>query len=50
MSSSNEFSVAEHWTGGFDEKGLQDWAENLRGRLSAPRFGPDRRELLDLAD
>jgi len=37
LSSSNEFSIAEHWTGDFDEKGLQDWAEKLRARLSAPR-------------
>ena len=33
----NEFGVADHWGGGFDEPGLQAWAEGLRGRLSAPR-------------
>jgi small ligand-binding sensory domain FIST len=33
----NEFSVAAHWTGGFDEAGLQKWAEHLRQQLSAPR-------------
>lgn len=33
----NEFAVAGHWNGGFDEAGLQSWAEQLRGRLRAPR-------------
>ena len=33
----NEFSVAAHWSGGFNEAGLQAWAENLRGQLAAPR-------------
>ncbi len=33
----NEFSVAAHWAGGFDEVGLQRWAEDLRRRLAAPR-------------
>ncbi len=33
---SNEFSIAGTWTGGFDEGGLQRWAEDLRGQLSAP--------------
>lgn len=33
----NEFSVAAHWAGGFDEAGLQRWAEDLRRRLAAPR-------------
>ena len=33
---SNEFSVAAHWTGGFDEAGLQAWAEDLRRQLQAP--------------
>ncbi len=33
----NEFSVAAHWSGGFDEAGLQHWAEDLRRRLAAPR-------------
>jgi small ligand-binding sensory domain FIST len=33
----NEFSIAAHWTGGFDEAGLQRWAENLRRQLRAPR-------------
>src|SRR5215475_3675589 len=33
----NEFSVAAHWAGDFDEAGLQRWAENLRNQLAAPR-------------
>jgi small ligand-binding sensory domain FIST len=33
----NEFSVASHWAGDFDETGLQRWAENLRKQLTAPR-------------
>jgi len=33
----NEFSIAALWTGGFDERGLQDWAEDLRSRLRAPQ-------------
>lgn len=31
------FSVSAHWSGGFDEPALQRWAEQLRGRLRAPR-------------
>lgn len=31
------FSVAAHWPGGFDETGLQKWAEDLRRQLSAPQ-------------
>ena len=30
-----EYSVAGHWQGGFDESGLQKWAEELRGHLLA---------------
>jgi small ligand-binding sensory domain FIST len=33
----NEYSIAGHWPGDFDEGGLQRWAEGLRGQLSAPR-------------
>ena len=33
---SNTYSIAAHWPGGFDETGLRDWAENLRGQLPAP--------------
>ncbi len=32
---SNEFSIAGHWSGDFDEGGLQQWAENLRKSLRA---------------
>ena len=31
------YSIAAHWTGGFDENGLRDWAENLRKQLLAPQ-------------
>jgi small ligand-binding sensory domain FIST len=33
----NEFSIAAHWPGGFDEAGLRRWAENLRAQLLAPQ-------------
>src|SRR5690349_4815882 len=33
----SQYSIAGHWAGGFDEAGLRRWAEELRGRLSAPR-------------
>jgi len=33
----NEFSVAGHWPGDFEEAGLQRWAENLRRQLRAPQ-------------
>ena len=33
----NEHSVAAHWPGGFDEAGLQQWAEELRRQLDAPK-------------
>lgn len=33
----NERSVAAHWPGGFDEAGLQGWAEGLRRQLDAPK-------------
>jgi small ligand-binding sensory domain FIST len=55
----NEFAVAAHWKGGFDESGLQVWAEQLRGRLSAqrvslglvfmtPRFFPHAARVLEI--
>lgn len=34
----NEFSIAAHWSGDFDEMALQKWTENLRGQLSAPQI------------
>jgi small ligand-binding sensory domain FIST len=33
----NQFSIAAHWPGGFDEAGLRQWAENLRAQLLAPQ-------------
>ncbi len=33
----NEFSIAAHWPGGFDEAGLRQWAEDLRHQLLAPQ-------------
>ena len=37
MSPGSKFSVAAHWSGDFDERGLQEWAEDLRRRLPAPQ-------------
>ena len=34
----NEFSIAAHWPGGFDETGLRNWAEALRRQLPAPKI------------
>lgn len=33
----NEFAVAGHWQGKFDEAALRSWVEELRKRLHAPR-------------
>ncbi len=33
----SEYSVAGHWSGGFVESALQEWAEKLRRQLPAPR-------------
>lgn len=33
----DEFAIAGHWQGGFDEPALQSWAEHLRQELKAPR-------------
>jgi len=55
----NAFAVAAHWEGGFDEAGLQSWAEELRRRLSAervslglvfmtPRFFPHAGNILEI--
>ncbi len=33
----NEFSIAAHWAGEFEETELQRWAEDLRGQLRAPK-------------
>ena len=32
-----EFAVAAHWNGGFEERVLQTWAGQVRGRLQAPQ-------------
>jgi small ligand-binding sensory domain FIST len=56
---SSEHSVAGHWAGGFDEAGLQGWAEDLRHRLKAPqvslglvflspRFFPHAQQVLEI--
>jgi small ligand-binding sensory domain FIST len=37
MPRQNDYSVAAHWRGGFDEPALQRWVEELRSQLSAPR-------------
>jgi small ligand-binding sensory domain FIST len=34
----NDFSVADHWAGDFDEPALQKWAEQLRQQIAAPRI------------
>ena len=55
----NEFSVAAHWAGGFEETALQAWAENLREQLRAarvslglvfmsPRFFGHARQVLEI--
>jgi small ligand-binding sensory domain FIST len=55
----NEFSIATHWPGGFDETGLRQWAENLRAQLPAaqvslglvfmsPKFFPHARQTLEI--
>lgn len=31
-----EFSIAAHWSEGFDENGLRRWVEQLRGQLPGP--------------
>jgi small ligand-binding sensory domain FIST len=56
---SEKHSIAGHWAGEFDEKGLQQWAENLRWQLQtekislglvfmAPRFFPHARQVLEI--
>jgi small ligand-binding sensory domain FIST len=55
----NQFSVAGHWPGKYDEAGLQRWATHLRERLEAPqvslglvflspRLGPHASAVLEL--
>jgi small ligand-binding sensory domain FIST len=54
-----QYSVAAHWSGDFDDSGLQKWAEELRGKLQAPKaslglvfmapkFFPHATEVLEL--
>jgi small ligand-binding sensory domain FIST len=56
---SDKHSIAGHWAGEFDEKGLQQWAENLRWQLQSqkvslglvfmtPRFFPHARQVLEI--
>ncbi len=33
----NQYSIAAHWAGGFDEAGLRQWAQELRAQLLAPQ-------------
>ena len=55
----SEYSIAAHWPGGFDENGLRDWAEKLRGQLLAqqislglvfmsPKFFPHAKAVLEI--
>jgi len=55
----NEFSIAAHWPGGFNETELRQWAENLRAQLPAaqvslglifmsPKFFPHARQTLEI--
>jgi small ligand-binding sensory domain FIST len=55
----NAYSVADHWTGEYDEAALQAWAESLRGRLQAstvslglvlihPRYASHAHEILEV--
>jgi small ligand-binding sensory domain FIST len=55
----NEYSVAAHWQGGFDEAALQKWVEQLRGQLRAsrvslglvfmtPQFFPHAKQVLEI--
>lgn len=55
----NEHSISAHWQGGFDEAGLQAWAEKLRAQLRAPnvslglvfmspRFFPHAAQVLEI--
>jgi small ligand-binding sensory domain FIST len=55
----SQFSTAAHWSNGFDEAGLQAWAERLRAQLGdapvslglvfmTPRFFPQAKQVLDI--
>jgi small ligand-binding sensory domain FIST len=56
---SNQHSIAGHWAGEFDEKGLRQWAEDLRSQLQglrpslglvfmAPKFFSEARQVLEI--
>src|SRR5690349_9412737 len=56
---SNQYSIAGHWAGEFDEKGLRQWAENLRWQLQggkptlglvfmAPKFFSEAKQVLEI--
>jgi small ligand-binding sensory domain FIST len=55
----NEFSIAAHWPGDFDEAGLREWAEDLRAQFGAqpvslglvfmsPKFFPCAQQTLEI--
>lgn len=55
----NEFSIASHWAGDFDEAALQKWSENLRRQLDppqvslglvfvTPKFFPHAKQILEI--
>ena len=59
MAVNTEYSVAAHWSGGFDEGGLRVWAENLRQQLRSPhvslglvfmtpRYFPHAKQVLEI--
>ena len=43
-----EFAVTAHWNGGFEERALQAWAAQVRGRLHAPQVSLGLLFLTDL--
>ncbi len=56
---SYEFSIAGHWAGEFEEKAIQQWAEDLRRQLTAtrvdlglvfmaPKFFPHAKHILEI--
>lgn len=59
MQNPNDFAVAAHWSGTFDESGVRAWAENLRRDLKSetvslglvfmtPQFFPMATQILEL--
>jgi small ligand-binding sensory domain FIST len=55
----DQHSIAGHWAGDFDEKGLRQWAENLRWQLQgakpalglvfmAPKFFAEAKQVLEI--